>query len=200
MKPQGRDPSREWVQRASRGDAIAIDALLERHLPGLEAYVRKHASEALLERESASDVVQSVCRELLEGLGRFEYQGEAAFRGWLYRAALHKIVDRHRRHTAEKRGAERVQGEVDASTLSAGEFAALGASLRSPSGEAILNEEIGRLERCFASLPESDRKLIRLVFVDGLTHAQVAERLGLSEVNSRKILSRALAKLSRQIV
>jgi DNA-directed RNA polymerase specialized sigma24 family protein len=32
--------------------------------------------------------------------------------------------------------------------------------------------------------------------IEGLSHAQIAERLGISEANSRKMLSRALVRLA----
>jgi DNA-directed RNA polymerase specialized sigma24 family protein len=36
-----------------------------------------------------------------------------------------------------------------------------------------------------------------MVYIHGMTHAQVAEKLDMTETASRKALSRALAKLSR---
>lgn len=187
------DDSRELVERASRGDAVAVDALLERHLPGLEQYVRAHISPALLAVESGSDVVQSVCRELLQGFAQFEYRGEAGFRAWLYQAALRKLVDHQRYHHAQKRDL----GAPPGSTLSAADFALLASSIRSPSGDAVLREEIAALERGFTRLAPADQEILRLIYVEGASHAQTAERLGTSEVSSRKQLSRALARLAR---
>src|SRR5438552_14795863 len=88
--------SRQLVEDASRGEAPAIDALLERYLPDLLRYVRRRAGPAILKKESGSDVVQSVCRELFENLRteRFEYRGEAEFKQWLYGAALLKLEGR----------------------------------------------------------------------------------------------------------
>ena len=34
--------------------------------------------------ESTSDIVQSVCREILQHKDRFQYPGEDGFRRWLY--------------------------------------------------------------------------------------------------------------------
>ena len=58
-----------------------------------------------------------------------------------------------------------------------------------------LRDEPGLQQR----LAEADREIVRLAFVEGLTHAQLAERLDCTEVNSRKRLSRALARLARLI-
>ena len=55
------------ITSATGGDRAAITAVLERCLPGLLAYARLHAGERVLLQESGADIVQSVCRELLEG-------------------------------------------------------------------------------------------------------------------------------------
>jgi RNA polymerase sigma-70 factor (ECF subfamily) len=188
------DESRQLVLRASRGDALAVDELLERHLPGLRAYVRKNISPTLLAKESGSDVVQSVCREVLEAVDRFRYEGEAAFRAWLYQMALRKLVDRLRYHNAQKRDANRQSGSTHVD-----EIALLASSIRSPSKDAMLREEMQALERGFEKLSDADRDILRMIYIEGKTHAQVAEQLECSEAASRKQLSRALARLSRLI-
>src|SRR5262245_37224910 len=88
---------------ATRGDAQALEELFERHLPLLRGYVRRHAGARRLERESAGDIVQSVCREVLLDLPRFEYRGEEAFRRWFLTAALNKIRARARYYRAQRR-------------------------------------------------------------------------------------------------
>lgn len=188
-------------QRASRGDEHAIEALLERHLDGLRNYVRRNVSPGVLAKESSSDLVQSVCREVLAHVEQFEYRGEDAFRSWLYQAALRKLIDRQRYYNAEKRELAREAPPAPSHELSGEAASVLAASLAaSPSSEAILNEEVQRLERAFAQLEDADRRIIHLVYVRGFSHAQVAAELNLSEVASRKQLSRALARLSKRIV
>jgi RNA polymerase sigma-70 factor (ECF subfamily) len=193
------DDSRDLIQRASSGDVVAVDELLERHLGGLRTYVRKNISPALLAKESSDDLVQSVCREVLQNVARFEYQGEAAFRNWLYQAALRKIIDRQRYYKAEKRDAAREVAALGTSSMSSGEFAVLASSIHTPSRDAAMHEEIARLEQGFNQLAEADRRVIRMIYIEGFSHAQVAEALGCTEVNSRKMLSRALARLSKRI-
>ena len=97
----------ELVRRAQAGDRAAVTALLERHLPGLEAYVRLRVGRAFGPRDGVSDVVQSACRDLLERLDGFQHGGEHAFRHWLYATAARKIADRFAFHGAERRNAGR---------------------------------------------------------------------------------------------
>lgn len=192
------DPERQLIERASQGDPIAVDELLERYLPRLRAFVRLKAGPAVRARESSSDIVQSVCRELLEGMEDFQYQGESAFRSWLFTAALRKIVDRDRFHRRERRDVGR-EVRVDAGTSGGNDPGAILAgygSLFTPSREAAAREELERLEGIFDRLPEDYREAIVFSRILGLSHAEIAEKMGRSEGATRVLLHRALAKLT----
>ena len=64
---------------------------VQQYLPRLRAFVRARMSPAVRRRESCSDIVQSVCRELVENRSRLDFPDEARFRGWLFTAALTKV-------------------------------------------------------------------------------------------------------------
>ena len=101
-------------------DGLApVDELLERHLPGLRAFVRLKAGALVRFRESESDIVQSTCREVLERLDEFRHGGEAGFRHWLYTTALRKILDKHEHYTAQKRDVRREERGLQASEADA---------------------------------------------------------------------------------
>ena len=57
-------------------EAHDLERLLTEHLPALRAYVRARLGPKLAAHESASDVVQSVCRELLQEQGNLDYRGD----------------------------------------------------------------------------------------------------------------------------
>lgn len=184
---------------ASQGDEGAVLALLERFAPDLQLYVARHAGELVRRQESASDLAQSVCREALESLrsGRFRYQGEGPFRQWLYRAAVMKLLNRHRHWNAERRDPRR------ATPLAAGGDDSLEparapepADSATPSLDAVWSEELERFQAAFAQLSERHQEVVRLHHVDGLSHAEIAARLETSEANSRMLLSRALGRLA----
>lgn len=176
----------------------ALESLLERHLGDLESYVRKNMGAGLAQRESCADLVQSICREVLQNQERFRFQGEPAFRKWLLQAALHKLIDRRRFYRARNR--DQVAREADHSEAwRIEEIAMLAKTLGSPSGEAMLREDIGRLSSALNRLAEADRGIIRMIHIDGLTHADVAERIGCTEPQSRGRLFLALARLSAHL-
>ena len=181
----------QLVGRASRGDAGAVDDLLRRHLPDLERFVARRSGPVARAMESRSDLVQSVCRELLEAIeaDHFEYRGEAAFRAWLQTAALNKLRHRGRHWTAAKRDGLRQAG--GSSTLGAEAL-----DSRTPSRDAAAGEAVERAERALASLPARYREVVRLARIEGLSHREIGARLGVSEANSRMLLTRALARLA----
>jgi RNA polymerase sigma-70 factor (ECF subfamily) len=193
------------VDAAVAGDASAIEKLLERHLPGLRAYVRLRAGAGLRARESSSDIVQSVCRDVLENMGRFRYPGEAAFRAWLYATAMRKIADRAEYWRAAMRDPGReVRLSPGTSTRPSGtDDARLAevyrASFFSPSQAAMGREALAKLEAAFEKLPEDYREVIVLSRIVGLSRAEIAEKMGRTEASVRNLVSRALAELAEHL-
>jgi RNA polymerase sigma-70 factor (ECF subfamily) len=178
---------RRLVERASSGDGPSLDQLLLQHLPRLRAFVRLRSNPIVRQHESCSDIVQSVCREVLQATGRFEYRGDGPFRSWLFRTALNKILERTRALTQQKRDVRRetaVESGID--------YGGLAGSGPTASQVAAAGELSERMERAFDALPEDYREVIALSRVVGLSHAEIAEQLGRSEGAVRMLLSRAL--------
>lgn len=161
------------------------------HLPGVEAYLRLRMGPILRAKESASDLVQSLCREVLGDLAGFEYRGEAAFRHWLYGQARHKLVDRHRHLTADKRDAGR-EAHADGSA----DLLACYGTLCTPSRDISARESIERIERAFDALPEDYKEAITLHRMVGLAHQEIAAHMQRSEGAVRNLVYRGLAQLA----
>lgn len=180
------------AERASRGDRAALDLLLVHHLPRLRAFIRLRAGPAIRARESSSDIAQSVCREVLQDIERFQHGGEAGFKHWLYTTALRKLQKRDEHWRTQKREQGR---EVADEELLIGCYRALS----TPSRKAEAREEAQRLEQAFDALNEDDREVITLARVIGLPHRDIAERMGRTEQATRLLLHRALAKLAEKL-
>jgi len=185
------------AERAAGGDRAALDRLLELYLPELRAFVRLRAGPFVRARESSSDIVQSVCREVIQHADRFQFPSEVAFKQWLYTTALRKIVNRKDFYLAQKRDAQREvpYSEGEDSTADRQLFDCY-RSFASPSRQAMLREEVERVERAFEDLPEEYREVITLAHVVGLSRAEIAEQMGKSEGAVRVLLHRALARVS----
>lgn len=182
----------QLVNEASAGDKLAVDALLHRYLPRIRAFLRLRAG-AVLDKESVSDLAQSVCRDVLENLERFRYDGEDGFRRWLFKTAQRKIFDRYAFYAAARRDGEREASSDPAQTL------ACYASLLTPSREAIAREELERIEDALATLPEDQREVIILAKIVGLSRTAIAEEMGKNAGAVRMLLHRGLARLAERL-
>lgn len=168
-------------------------ALIERHLPGLRAFVRLRAGAAIRARESASDLVQSVCREVIEHQDRFQYPSEQAFKNWLYATALRKIANRAEFWNMQKRDAGR---EVGIDARDSASLLACYATISTPSRNAMAREEVERFERAFDQLSEEQREVVTLAHLVGLSRQEIAAQTQSTEVAVRSLLYRAMARLA----
>ncbi|MCC6670312.1 MAG: sigma-70 family RNA polymerase sigma factor [Planctomycetes bacterium] len=188
------DPSdSELYERAKGGDAAAMEVLLQHYLPHLHAFVRIRLDAVVRARESSMDVVQSVCRELLESRTSFEFRGEDRFRAWLFTAALHKILEKQRFHRLAKRNLQREE------TPSSTDESAVPASLLTPSLDAIGKETAQALESALDALSPEHREVITLARVVGLPHRVIAEVMGRKEEAVRQLLVRAVLRLTLEL-
>ncbi|MCA8948044.1 MAG: sigma-70 family RNA polymerase sigma factor [Planctomycetes bacterium] len=172
-------------QSATAGDDGAIDRMLTQFLPRVHAYVRVNMGPGLRRHEASADVVQSVCRELLEDRDGFEFRGEGAFLSWLLTAAMNKLRERARFFGRDKRDAKR---RVPLST------AAVYDGL-SPSQEVMGQEEIERLEAALLELPEDYREILVLARIVRMPHEDIAAHLGRTLPAVRSVLGRAVTRL-----
>ena len=195
------DETGTLVKQASQGDRPAVELLLQRHLPGLRAFIRLRAGPMIRKRESESDLAQSVCREVLEHLDKFQYGDETGFKRWLYTTALRKILHRYEYYAADKRNVMReVPGPAQGGTTH-GDASLLDSyrTFSTPTQHAMKREEVERVERAFDGLRDEQREVISLAHVVGMSRAEIAAQLGKSEGAVRTMLSRALAELAEKL-
>lgn len=184
------------TERAMAGERAALEALLEHHLPDLRAFVRLRAGPLVRAQESNSDLVQSVCREVLEHAARFKHGTGNAFKHWLFTTALRKIMNRHDFYRAQKRDALRAVSMDATGTDRDAVLVKRYRSFSSPSRAAVVREEMERIEAAFEQLTEEQREVVSLAHIVGLSRQEIAEQIGKSEGAVRVILHRALVKLS----
>lgn len=192
MTPDRQD-AHSLLEQAESGDVAALDSLLVHYLPGLRAFVRLRTGPMIRARESSSDLVQSVCREVLQKKGRLKHGGEQGFKRWLYKTALRKIADRQDYYQAAKRDVRREAPREDQHSR---ELLAGYQSICTPSRQVSAREQIQRIEAAFDTLPDPQREVIIASRLLGVSHAELATRLGKSEGAVRTMLSRAVARLA----
>jgi RNA polymerase sigma factor (sigma-70 family) len=194
-------PDDDPTARAVGGDPEARNELLERHLGSLRSYIRVRLGNHLREKETSQDLAQSVCRQVLQGFEGFDYRGEQSFRQWLLKQAENKIRDRQRYWHRGKRDRDREEFRTEVVAQEGGRevSAAPLHDLCTPSRHVAGREELQRLEEAYARLPEDFRTVIHLARIKGLSHREIADRMGRSVLATRTLLSRALARLASEL-
>jgi RNA polymerase sigma-70 factor (ECF subfamily) len=140
---------------------------------------------------TAEDVVQEAFLKLMRGADRIE--GRSGLATWLYRVAYNASLDRLRER---KVLLQLPEDEHDAPPPLPTVLSPLP---RSP--EALLGDAETRvaLERAIGELPHAQRAAFLLRDVEGLTTAEAAEALGLSEANLKVRLHRARLQLRERL-
>jgi len=172
------------------GESLA-SRILE-SLPAMTRFVRRRMGADLAARESASDIVQSTCRELLKSASNYEERGEASFQSWIQSAAEHKLQNRARHWRAERRA-------DGGRTVDAHEAEPAASENAQPSRDAMLREEVERLAHAFAALSPDHRAVLQRSQIDGASHAEIAAELDRSPDAVRKLVARAMAALSAEL-
>lgn len=171
------DPAEErrLLTAARRGDCRALDLLTRRISSSLYRFGRGFCRDP----HDAEDVMQEVLVALLASLHRF--RGDASLSSWAYIVARNACA-RRRKHGARHQSLER--GNSGAAL----EIRDPGAG---PERAAERRELREALERAIATLPASQRDVLVLRDVEGLSAAQVGGRLGLGERAVKSRLHRA---------
>jgi RNA polymerase sigma-70 factor (ECF subfamily) len=139
----------------------------------------------------ASDIVQQSLLEAHEGFGRFRGTGETEIRAWLVRLVEHNLIDAGRRFRQTKQRDVRREHSINAYDHTS-ELPAPDKTASSLVRKKELDEE---LVRAVAQLPERSQQALELRHRQGLSHAEVATELGMTEQNARKLWSRTVEEL-----
>ncbi len=177
----------EVLARARNGDRAALDEAFSAVRPGLERWIAFRFGEFLRTRLDVEDIVQEALSGASAGLERFTYETPGAFAAWLMQIAENRIRDAGKHFTRERRDARREQELKET----------LRVSWCSASGEVQRNEERERLLAMIATLSPSHREIIRLIRFDGMTYADAAKVLSITEKAAGARLTRALLTLKR---
>ncbi len=172
----------DWVRRAQRGDADAVGHLYDAHHQALFRYVWSRLGERAL----AEDITGEVFMRMLSALPRYRVSA-APFRAWLYQIARNLLIDHYRRtgdHVALPLQQVDLVGSaaVDMTTLV----------------EEQLTLE--RVHQALARLDATQREVVTLRFLSGLSLQEAAALLGKSEMAVKALQHRGLAALRQALV
>jgi RNA polymerase sigma-70 factor (ECF subfamily) len=169
----------ELVRRIRAGDTATFEALMRRYNQRLyrvaRGIVRDHAE--------AEDVMQQAYLSAYTNLHQYEQRG--SFAGWLIRIAVHEAFAGHRRRAQAAAKESIVDSTYD-------QIASPGPD---PEQAAQSSELRRNLQAMIDALADAYRPVFVLREVEGLSTAETAEALGLSEDVVKTRLHRARAML-----
>ena len=164
-------PDSVLIRRFLRGDERAFRTLYDRHTPRLKMTLQRLLGPR---RQDVDDVVQDTWLAGCRGLQGF--RGDAKFSTWLTSIGVRTTLNHLRRPRAE------VEIEL------IGELAL-------PSGAAPGTSV--DLERALETLSDQQRMVVVLHDVEGFTHEEIGNQLGMAAGTSKATLSRAREMLRR---
>ena len=155
-------PDVRLVERMAAGDGGALRELYDQHARGVYSL----AVRILRSQQDAEDLVQEVFVQAWRLAARYDTtRGTVA--GWLLMQAKSRAIDRLRGRKSRPEGAD-----VDPAVVEAAPDSAEGVDDR-----IVRMQEAGRVRQALDALPLLQRTAVELAYYEGLTHAEIAERL-----------------------
>jgi RNA polymerase sigma-70 factor (ECF subfamily) len=161
------------IRRCLKGDARAQQALYEHYLPYVLTIVRRFG---IAEAEQA-DLIQEVFVAVFQGLDRFDTR-KGDLHQWIRGLAVHKIIAHQQKRKRFRPEELSLNHEQQLTTR---------IDLRELEAEYLL--------KLIAQLPPGYRTVFNLYVVEGYSHQEISQLLGISETGSRSQLSRAKSLL-----
>ncbi len=168
----------ELITRIRAGDPAAERALYDAHVDRLYRLVYRYVGEP----DVAEDCVQETFIRAFDRIG--DFRGESAIGSWLGAIAVSIALNALRKR---KRTAGREAGWEEAETVAAPREA-----IGDPDLKVRLHEEIDRL-------PDGYRMVFLLHDVEGYTHEEIGQMLGVQSGTSKAQLFRARARLRERL-
>jgi RNA polymerase sigma-70 factor (ECF subfamily) len=185
----GRSSTFALLEKARGGDRESLSALFEKNRRRLGVLIHFKLRGKLRQEAEVEDVLQETYLRAFRDFELFSYRSPGSFLRWLASIAEHVIVDRARYQGRRRRAGEAVR------------FRSVGnphgpepADTTTPSRLFAQQEGLGRLLARLEELPEQYREAILLAKVEGLSTAEMAERLGKPREAVALLLYRALKR------
>ncbi|TWU03136.1 sigma-70 family RNA polymerase sigma factor [Neorhodopirellula pilleata] len=166
---------------------------LKNHERRLAGFIRSLCGPRLLAVTEVDDLLQEVATSAVSGLATAPLDQYTVWQ-WLQQLARRRVVDAHRHHFEAKRrdaGREVSFQAGGEDTGRDGLQAMLAASITSPSAVLSRDVRLSRLRQTLDSMPEEQRTVVTMRYLEGKTSKQIAEKTGKSDAAVRVMLSRS---------
>ena len=184
----------ELIQAARDGDNAALNEIWQQLRSYLLIFADQRLDEGLKGKLDASDIVQHSLMEAHRDFVTFRGQTEDELKSWISRLVVHNLMDAGRRfRQSQQRSVAKEVAWNAQSDLSAARHQTSASSL------FRRRETDDELMRAVAKLPERSQQVLELRHRMGLSHAEVAAELGMTEAAARKLWSRIVEELQERL-
>ena len=183
------------LRSARQGDDETLAKLLDRFRNYLLLIANDKLPAEVRQKEAASDLVQQTMLEARADFQRFEGESVESVERWLKRILLNNVLDAQRRF--QRTAKRRVDREVSLDHGGLSQEPAVRDP--SPSSLAIQKEEACRLECALKRLSPEYQLVLRLRNRESLSFDEIGSRLNRSDEAARKLWSRAISALKREL-
>jgi RNA polymerase sigma factor (sigma-70 family) len=177
VRAQRRAEDAALLARIVARDETAVEALYERYSRPLYSL----AYQVTGAERFAQDVIQEVFIALWRDASRFD-PARGAVAPWLFSLARHKAIDLVRREANVRKRTVEVDLELEEAD-------------DDPAHEAWANIRRERVRTAIIELTPIQREALELAFFGGLTHVEVADRLGIPLGTAKTRIRSALLRL-----
>jgi RNA polymerase sigma-70 factor (ECF subfamily) len=153
-------PDEELIKRVLRREELALSVIYDRY--GRLVYTI--ALRITGDREASEEVTQDVFQAVWQAAGSFQPGG--SFAAWLTGIARHRAIDMTRSRRYRARAREQTFEE----------FVPSDAATHNSQADALVLRTV--IRAAMAELPPAQRQAIELAYYGGLTHVEIAARLG----------------------
>lgn len=160
----------QLVQATLAGSEFAFEQLFDRH----KRLVAKTAARYFGRPEQIEEIIQISFAKAFVELAKFRGEHELSFASWLGRIAANACLDqlRSQRRRPENLVCELSDGEAE-------NFLEFAASVDEDSEKSLIDRDLAA--KILSSLPEDDRALLHMYYVDEMSVAEIGELLGWSK-------------------
>ena len=180
------EPTIELVVRAREGDRLAVEALLQRCLPGLRRWAHGRLPAAARGSLDTADLVQETVLHVLRRLDHFEPRHVGAMQAYLRQSVINRIRDEVRKVTRHPTPVELPMDLVSDHT--------------SPLEIAVQSEAYQQYREALGGLGHRDRELVVARIEAQWSVAEIAKRFEMPTTDAaRMAVGRAIKRLTTKL-
>ena len=169
----------ELARYCSRGDRSAEDELYRRYAARVFTLCRRYLADS----DEAKDMMQDVLIRALDKIQSFTFKGPGSLYGWISRIAINTAINHLKRQKWKT-------VPLDFSFQD---------NIPEPSPDEVEAIPHEKLLEWLSGLSDERRTVFNLYCIDGYSHKDIAQMLGISEKGSAGVLAKARKQLKENI-